>query len=87
MAALITKRQILEDAGYRYNFDREVYVNRKAKRVFSVDFIEDHTENQLEQYIRESTPETEWRFFFNSPPSDAVRQELATLLSDGRAHG
>ena len=80
MTALATKKQILEDAGYKYNFDREVYVNWKAKKVFSVEFVEDHTENQLMQYIRESTPETEWSFFFNSPPSDAVRLELVTAL-------
>ena len=86
LAALATKKQILEDAGYRYSFGREVYFNQKAKKAFSVDFIEDHSEAQLEQRIREKTPETEWHFFFNSLPSEAAKGELATALNNAQPH-
>jgi hypothetical protein len=75
------KAQILEEAGYKYSFDRELYLNRKAKKAFSVDFIEDHSEQEIENCIRENTVGTEgWRFFFNNPPSQAVERELSSML-------
>ena len=80
MTALGRKEQILEGAGYRYNFDREIYFNRKTKKAFSADFVEDHTENDLERCISEQERSREWHFFFNSPASDAVKRELANLL-------
>ncbi len=86
MAALATKTQILERAGYKYNFDREVYFNREAKKVFSVNFIEDKNEEQLEECIVNNTGETDWQFFFNSEPSKAVKQELKAVLNNVRAH-
>jgi hypothetical protein len=74
-----TKQQILEGAGYRYSFDREVYFNRQAKKAFSVEFIEDKPEEELRRRIEEKAAR-EWQFFFNNPPSDAVKRELASVL-------
>ena len=34
------KSQLLREAGYVYNFDRMVYVNRRTKKAFSVEFVE-----------------------------------------------
>ena len=53
--AVASKWQILREAGYEYNFDRMVYFNRGAKKAFSVEFVEDHSENELQSYIREET--------------------------------
>ncbi len=36
MTSLATKQQLLDSAGNIYNFDREVYFNRSAKKIFSV---------------------------------------------------
>ena len=80
MTTLTTKGQILEDAGYAYSFDRTIHVNRKAKKVFSVQFVEDHNEEELKDRIRENTQGGEWRFYFNSPPSEAVKRELESVL-------
>lgn len=80
MTTLTTKGQILDDAGYAYNFDRTIYVNRKTKKVFSVQFIEDHDEKELKDRIGENTQGAEWRFYFNSPPSEAVKRELESVL-------
>ena len=80
MAALATKSKILEDAGYFYNFDREAYVNRKAKKVFSVQFVEDNTDEVLRNRIREDTQESGWRYYSNSEPSEAVKRELESVL-------
>jgi hypothetical protein len=80
MTSSTTKKQILDTAGYRYNFDRSLYINREARKAFSVEFIDDKPQEELERRIREETPGSEWRFFFNTPPSDAVKRELAKAL-------
>ena len=71
-----TKSQILEDAGYAYR----VYVNLKARKAFSVEFIDDNREDELQKCIDEKTEGAEWRFYFTTPPSDGVRRELESVL-------
>lgn len=73
------KSQILEEAGYSYNFDRMVYVNREARKVFSVEFIEDHQEDEIQRRLRQET-NGEWRFYFNAEPPAAVKLELENVL-------
>jgi len=80
MITLATKSQILEDAGYAYSIDRTIYINRETKKVFSVKFIEDHNEEELKARISEKTQGGEWQFYFNSPPSEAVKHELERAL-------
>jgi hypothetical protein len=75
------KQQILDDAGYRYHFDRQLYFNRNAKKAFSVEFIDDRSEEEIKQRIQDHSSSTEWRFFFNGgEPSTAVRRELVNVL-------
>jgi hypothetical protein len=75
------KQQILDSEGYRYHFDRQLYFNRKAKKAFSVEFIEDRSEEEIKQRIQDDSSKTEWRFFFNAgEPSAAVRQQLVKAL-------
>ena len=71
--------QVLRDAGYLYNFDRELYINRKEKKAFSVEFVEDHG-NELEKCIQEQPVSNGWKFYFNSDPPSNVKQELERLL-------
>lgn len=78
--ALAMKARILDDAGYFYNFDRELYVNRKTRKAFSIDFIEDHDEAEIEQRIRRAKDKRKWQFYFNSDPSEAVKRELERVL-------
>ena len=68
MTSLATKQNLLDSAGYVYNFDRQVYFNRSTKKIFSVEFIADNDEAKLEQSIRENTNAREWTFYFNVPP-------------------
>ena len=84
MRTLDTKQNILDDAGFAYSIDRRVYFNRKSKKIFSVQFIEDHDDEDLERLIREDTGDEEWRFYFNSgePPED-VRREIEARLGGG----
>ena len=81
MRTAVHKDQILEDAGYRYNFDRSLYVNRRTRTAFSVEFVEDHAESVLETLANQQASESgEWRFHFNDDPSTSVKQELSAVL-------
>ena len=79
MRRLATKDQILEDAGYRYSFDRAVYVNRKAKKAFSIEFVEDNTDEEIKARMNQ-TNNGRWQFYFNSEPSESVKSELERIL-------
>lgn len=80
MAILNPKSRILREAGYAYNFDRMIYFNRKAKKIFSVEFIEDHKEDEILSCLKENGGRGSWRFYFNSPPPEAVQRELVSVL-------
>jgi hypothetical protein len=81
MSIVGSKKQILEHAGYAYSFDRLSYINRDARKVFSVEFVQDHSEAQLRARISEPTSAGEWKFYFNSPPSDSVKREFLRSIS------
>lgn len=80
MNALAKKRALLEDSGFVYGFDREVYYNRDSKKVFSVEFVEDHSAEELAKCIGENTGGSDWRFYFNAAPSNSARHELEEVL-------
>ena len=80
MTTLATKQNLLDAGGYVYNIDRQVYFNRSAKKIFSVDFLEQHEGPEIEQSINEMTVAREWRFYFNSPPSDSVKRQVVESL-------
>ena len=80
MSQLATKQSLLDAADYRYNFDREIYFNRSTKKIFSVDFIEDHAPAEIEERIREDTDGRDWKFYCNVEPSDHVKREIARVL-------
>jgi hypothetical protein len=42
----------LDSGGYVYDIDHEVYFNRSAKKIFSVEFLEKHNPAEIEQSIR-----------------------------------
>jgi hypothetical protein len=82
MRNVATKERILEDAGYAYSFDRSIYVNRAARKVFSVAFVQDHSEADLEELIKKpALPAGEWCFYFNADPSAAVKRDLSAILA------
>jgi hypothetical protein len=80
MTDLTVKEELLENSGYRYHFDRMIYINRAARRAFSLEFVEDHSQQEIQKLLE--TPATnEWVFHFNEPPSDRVKRELAEALA------
>lgn len=74
------KKDILRNANYRYIFDRNLYVNRTAKKVFSLEFVDDHSEQELTKRILENGVGNGWRFYFNSDPTEGVKRELERTL-------
>jgi len=80
MTALATKSRILEDADYVYNFDRQAYVNRGAKKIFSIEFVEDHSAGVLQDRISDNNSGPGWQIYFNTEPSQSVRRELENVL-------
>lgn len=80
MTTLATKQHILDAAGYIYNIDREVYFNRSAKKLFSVEVLEDHEGAEIDKCINEKNDSREWRFYFNSPPSESVKRQVLGAL-------
>lgn len=75
MDDLVRKGKLLEGARYRYNFDRELYVNYDARKVFSLEFVEDKDETELRRLI-DAENRDGWLFYFNAPPSPTVKQAL-----------
>ena len=74
------KEQILKKDGYVYNFDHEMYFNRKAKKVFSMDFIEDRPAQVIEECVRETNKGSGWQIYSVGDLSDSVHRQLETLL-------
>ena len=74
------KIHLLDDAGYSYNFDRMMYINREAKKAFSVEFIDDHPETEILSKIQEPTEEEDWHFYTNSDLSEGTKRELKRVL-------
>jgi len=74
------KKDILREANYVYNFDREMYFNRDTRKVFSAEFIADRAEDEIVQRISEPGSGNGWKFHSNSPLPDSVKQELESVL-------
>ena len=50
-----------------------VYVNRAAKKAFSVEWIEDHTDDELQSALREQNASGDWQLYLNAPrPAKSV---------------
>jgi hypothetical protein len=79
MIDLTEKEELLESSGYRYHFVRMMYFNRAFRRVFSLEFVEDHSQSEIQKLLATPTA-NDWVFHFNEPPSDRVKQELAEEL-------
>ncbi len=80
MPKSLEKKQILEGSKFSYHFDRAIYFNRVAKKIFSVEAIEDNSSEWLKKKIHEKNDSGEWEFFFNDSAPEAVKKEILRLL-------
>jgi hypothetical protein len=76
------KMDILRAANYSYDFDHELYFNRDVKKAFSLPFLDDHSEDDVLYLINECTDGSAWKFYFNFPPSEKVKRQLESALSE-----
>jgi len=74
--ANMKKSEILFAANYRYNFDRDLYVNPSTKKAFSLEFVDDHTQEDVLRGIQEPSDPEAWTFYFNVRPSDSIKRLL-----------
>jgi hypothetical protein len=74
------KKDVLKEAQYWYNFDRDIFYNRKSKKAFSIEFVDDNPEEEIRRRIEESTNSAGWTFYFTSPPSESVKRILEQVL-------
>ena len=72
MESNISKEELLRSAGFRYNFNRMAFIDRKTKKIISIEALEDHSEEWLGEMIAEVNDTGEWRFYFEQPPSPGV---------------
>lgn len=77
-----TKQSLLEAAGFRYNFDRMAYINRRAKKVFAVETVDDHSEEWLVERIAAPNTTGDWQFY--DEPAASVRRDFIVELENGR---
>lgn len=80
MTELTKKEALLEASGYRYHFDRMIYFNRTKRQALSLEFVEDHSLKQIRGLVDKRPAENGWDFYFNDPPSDRVKRDLADAL-------
>jgi len=81
MNASLEKKKILETENYSYHFDRAIYINRESKKIFSFEYIEDNSSAVLKQDILEENENDDWKFYFNSPVSESVKNEIKGILA------
>lgn len=76
-----TKKQLLEAANYQYNFTREIYFNRKDKKVFSQNAIDDNDEEWLSERLADPI-KNDWSFYFNEGPGDKIKERILSELNE-----
>lgn len=75
------KSDLLDNAGYLYHFDLRLYINRQEKKAFSLQFLETHSEAEIEQCIKSAGANGGgWHFFFTEAPTKSFRKQLEDLL-------
>jgi hypothetical protein len=80
MRELSKKKEILENANYRYHFSRDIYYNRSARKVFSLEAIEDNDWQWLSEKIKAAALSDQWQFYFNDEPSEKIKAGILREL-------
>jgi hypothetical protein len=75
------KEPILKDARYVYNFDRMAYYNRAVKKAFSVEWVEDHTDEELRRAVEEPNDSNDWQLYVEPRPSQRVIDEFIAEIN------
>ncbi len=71
----LNKYKILEDKNYAKD-DRDFYISKVDKRVFSFGRIGNESIAWLEQEVNQPNTSGEWQFFCNVHPSEGLRADI-----------
>ncbi len=71
----LNKYSILEENNYTKD-DRDFYISKTDKRVFSFGRIGNESIAWLEQEIKQPNTSDEWQFFCNVYPSEGLRADI-----------
>lgn len=65
----------LEQYGYHYNFDGEIYVNKENKTVITEEFYEDNS-SAIQGILANPNSGDDWIFHSNDEFSDEKKKEI-----------
>ncbi len=71
----MNKQKLLEDNNYAID-DRDFYISKTDKRVFSFGCVRNESIAWLEQEINQPNTSDEWQFFCNVDPSEGLRADI-----------
>ena len=73
----LNKYKILEEKNYSKD-DRDFYISKTDKRVFSFGRISNESIAWLEQEINQPNTTGEWQFFCNNYPSEGLQSDIVS---------
>ncbi len=73
----LNKYKILEEKNYTKD-DRDFYISKTDKRVFSFGRISNESIAWLEQEINQPNTTGEWQFFCNNYPSEGLQADIVS---------
>ncbi len=73
----LNKYKILEEKNYTKD-DRDFYISKTDKRVFSFGRISNESIAWLEQEINQPNTTAEWQFFCNNYPSEGLQADIVS---------
>jgi hypothetical protein len=68
------KETFFEKHGYRWDPRIEAYVNREEWKIFSKEYIDDHSFDTLLSKLREEHGPNQWKIYFNTEAPMDIRQ-------------
>jgi len=71
----MNKQKLLEDNSYAID-DRDFYISKTDKRVFSFGRVSNESIAWLEQEINQPNTSGEWQFFCNNYPSEGLQADI-----------
>jgi hypothetical protein len=76
MSPLEKKADLLDAARLFFDYWHASYVNKPKKMIFSHQFVDAHTTEELEEIIAKAVPTGEWQFFCLEQPSEYVKNKV-----------
>jgi len=74
------KMSFLEENGFNYNFDRDIFINQNTLTVTSIEFVDDHSLDEIKKDITSPNKKNKPRFLFNHRFSRNKRLALAAEI-------